>query len=1439
MELDSGAAHPTPGAATPTPSSADFPLYFNMGRGLTFSFDEDFAVLRATKKDFNEPCFALALKIGPLPGVHCSVVVVLRPGDLLKVVDVDSETSFRHLDPKTANRLHSSEALAVLRLPDIVKNEQVGTGLHAVSAFGWVVRERGALLKSRAPASAENPMVQGLRALKSALVECVKRCVAERRSALANHPTGPSTTPLDDDGIETKTASQAGVDRPAYSGAHDTRTSGHVGGGGEADLVGGEERRAGSVEESSTDSESESGSEEEEDEEEEEEERAGKKAVGAEADTDADHGAGRDPTSTGGTGAAAASAGDKPRRKAPVHGQPASTTSSKSAFAAALAHVKRLEEENRKLRDENTGLRSDLVTERGRAEGLLATAAECLAAVKSLTERVAAAEQTAGTHISTATAAMTGVFTKVLDDRVALVKACSSMATPLLGEITKGLDKLAVARRDADVRLGNHVTSVGDNVKAVLADYIQTKLASTSTNIVGGLSRSIAPPPPGPSPALPEEVIKAMRDDIVQAVTAVTQQALGTVGFTLLPNVLATMRLGRRGSSPSAGDLESAQRQRPEKRAGSGSAADGDNTGNSKRSKGVGGERAVGGDVPDRAQSGGAGGSSEGRTAAEEGVRAGGSSTHGGGRKGPEIPRPGASEVAPPPSDRGNVAVESVEVQADAAIPTINTATGASTNAGLFPTGVDRGPPFEVEAPSIGDQTHQAPVVGVGGDTGALGVEDTGDLGVEDDPVARALMEELLAFQAPSQQQPVAIDNAAVPTTRGGAQHVAGTAPTAPVSADVNARHTAAPSADPPTTGPIAAPTTGQDNAGQTLTDPVAAMLLAAVNSFQAAAPSSHPPTTVTSAAPTMQLPAAVATPSDPVSDMLMAEVNALSAGAQSAQPQTHGTRTAPTTVNLAEPVHQEAANETVPTAVPTHHQVGAASGQGDWGAVAGDDGAGEIPLIIEDEDVELIQAAMEVDEVAALQSTVQLARLASTGVSVAGQAIPPIQSHPAGFIQVDRAFQTDPTGVSGADQAGLAGPSTRPTAVTVATQAVQAVPPIQSHPAGFIQVDRAFQTGPSGVTGSDQAGLAGQSTRPTAVTVATQAGQAGPSDRSAGVTVADLAGQAGTSTVLAGGPVGEHADKDGQTDRAAGVGEKKKKRKGKAAASQKAVVPKDRRGHGIRLDRTSGGGWQGEVNLAGKSRYTGRSDDRMEVAYLNGVATTIFDGHASQVLLAEMTGVKAEEMTRWKAEWEEAKVMPKGMWTVMWSRGATMFRACRPSASSSSATSSTALGPVAADAVPKTGADAKRIGQAVAASSCAVWCFAETVAEVGNAAGEAKAAALLCEASTDFADTCHDVVVAVLETAVARQPVLGEVSCNVTDALQKDALQKACKGCNPTPDAEIIARATIETLAFWGSCNAGGPLLRARGIQVPLDKQMEKDMDNRGKKGQKGKHAA
>ncbi|CAI5458392.1 unnamed protein product [Closterium sp. Yama58-4] len=1188
-------------------------------------------------------------RIGPLPGVHCSVVIILRPGDLLMAADVESRTSFRHLDPKTPSRLHPSEAVAMLR-------------------------ECENLLKSRAPATAENPGSQGLKALKSVLVEYVQICIAERRAAPANHPSGPSTSPLDDEGIATKKAahlvqaaqaSHAATTRPADFGR--TGTSGHSGGGDETDLVGGEERRAGSDEEEEEESGSESGAES--DSKEKEEERPAEKAAhGDEVDTDAggvadaqdrcghvEAGAGRVLMSTGGAVANVASAciegGDKYRMKVQAHGHPASTASYKSASADALAHLKRQEEENKKLRDENAGLRSEVVAERGRTEGLLATAAECLEAVKSLTERVAAAEQTAGTHVSKATATRTGVFTKVLDDRVALAQ-----------------------------------------------------LASASINIVGGITHRIAPPPlPGPSPALPEEAIKAMRDDIVKAVTAVTQQALGTVGFTLLPNMLATMRRGRRGSSPSAGDLETAQRQRPEKRAGSGSAGDGDDAGHSKRSKGAGGNRAVGGDVPYRSRSGspvldmlkkkgattrllgpqsrgGGGGSAEGRTAAEEGLQAGGSSTHAAGRKGPEIPRPRASDVAPPPSDRGNAdvnveavavlpphpttdagvsnvsgnvgavgghagsvhpttypatgagasnvgggveavgghassvhpttypatgagasnvggGVEAVGVQADAVLLTTHTATRASANARLLPTGNVGGPPVDFQAPAIPVEMHQ---VDVG--------EDTISLGLDDDPVARELMEELVALQAPSQHPPIAVaaptprvvsqpvaGPSTVPTPHAGSHSITSPSPSAPcmehpVAATAPPDTVPARSAHPPT-GSSAAPTTGQHVADPTPSDPVAAMLLAVINARQVAAPSTHPLTTGPTAAPISLQPVAGATPSDSVS--------AMPAVAPSA---------APTPVNLGEPVHHAAAEETP------------------------------------DEDVEIIQAAMEADEHAT-----QRAALATSG-------------------NVD--VEDRPAGVPASTQAGQTRASDRSGGDSVARHAVPSIPNL--YPAGFIDVDQHFQTGQT------------------------------------------------ASCFVHGPPL--------------------------MKVLRSAV-------------------WFG-VNWDPTKRKQQLTD------IINRVS---------------MCAV---------------------------------------------------FGPVAASTARKTGEEGKRLAQAVAASSCAVWCFAETEAQVGDAAGEAKATAVLCGASTDFADLCHDVVMAVIETAVARQAALGEVPCNVTDELQGTALRKLYKNLEPKDDAEIIAWATIETLAFWGSYYAGGPLLRARGIEVPLDKKMDKDLENRGKKGLKGKHA-
>ncbi|CAI5952950.1 unnamed protein product [Closterium sp. NIES-64] len=486
----------------------------------------------------------------------------------------------------------------------------------------------------------------------------------------------------------------------------------------------------------------------------------------------AEQGAGRDPMSTGGRGTNAASIGDKSRRKAPAHGQPALTTSFKSALAAALPNVKRLEEENRRLRGENTGLRSALDAEKGRTKGLLATAAGCLEGVKSLTERVVAAEQTAGTHVSNATAAMSTVFAKVLDDWVALVKMCGSMAVPLVGEITKELAKLGAERSEANQRLANHVSAVAENVKS----------------------------------------------------------------------------------------------------------------------------------------KGGAGGSAEGRTGAEEGVQTGMSFTHADERKG----------------QRG------------------------APNAVLLPTGGVSGPPVGVQAPTITLQIDQVPAQ-------MVGVE-------EEDPMARALMEELLVLQAPSHQPPVASANAAVPTPHVGLQPVAGVSTSAPctdhtvaaprppnpVAAESFARQAAAPSAHPPS-GPNVPPTACQHVAGPTPpTESVSTMLLAEINARQVAAPFAPPPTTG-SAAPTTQHTVA----------------------------ETTGTSSAPTTVNLGEPVLQAAARETtVPPADPTPFHVGAVSEKSGCGTEAIDGGGGEMPLdpifnnlIIGDEDVELLQAVMDEDEHAVQQA--------------------------------------------------------------------------------------------------------------------------------------------------------------------------------------------------------------------------------------------------------------------------------------------------------------------------------------------------------------------------------------------------------------------------------------------------------------------------------------
>ncbi|CAI5522609.1 unnamed protein product, partial [Closterium sp. Naga37s-1] len=95
--------------------ATEFPLQVPVGIGgymVTLEM-KDYEVLRDEKAKFTEPCFDLGLPGGPLPGRHCSVLLVVRPGDLLLPDEEEIGTFYRHLDPKTSSKRHEEEVANV------------------------------------------------------------------------------------------------------------------------------------------------------------------------------------------------------------------------------------------------------------------------------------------------------------------------------------------------------------------------------------------------------------------------------------------------------------------------------------------------------------------------------------------------------------------------------------------------------------------------------------------------------------------------------------------------------------------------------------------------------------------------------------------------------------------------------------------------------------------------------------------------------------------------------------------------------------------------------------------------------------------------------------------------------------------------------------------------------------------------------------------------------------------------------------------------------------------------------------------------------------------------------------------------------------------------------------------------------------------------------
>ncbi|CAI5461274.1 unnamed protein product [Closterium sp. Yama58-4] len=143
---------------------------------------------------------------------------------------------------------------------------------------------------------------------------------------------------------------------------------------------------------------------------------------------------------------------------------------------------------------------------------------------------------------------------------------------------------------------------------------------------------------------------------------------------------------------------------------------------------------------------------------------------------------------------------------------------------------------------------------------------------------------------------------------------------------------------------------------------------------------------------------------------------------------------------------------------------------------------------------------------------------------------------------------------------------------------------------------------------------------------------------------------------------------------------------------------------------------------------------------------------------------------------------------------------------------------------------------QALAASACALWCYMSTGASVLGAVGEGKAAAMVAGAGEQRAERFKKVMHLVFDFAKSRKAPAGEVAHNVAPELQRYGVARAFEAGIEEVEADMIARATVETLAFWGMCPVAGPKLKAEGIDVPCDAKMEYDLEHRGRKGEKVK---
>ncbi|CAI6005491.1 unnamed protein product [Closterium sp. NIES-65] len=253
-----------------------------------------------------------------------------------------------------------------------------------------------------------------------------------------------------------------------------------------------------------------------------------------------------------------------------------------------------LRRENWLLRAENARLASLLDAERSRLDSFFVGVSRLVDHVKGLAEQVDDTDKYAAEQLRNATEAMsktiTGNISGSFDEAWKSMKTFAEHATEWLEDFDNPEGRVAYARALAVSSLAEHVDSVVGDAKKRLEEYISNHLASAQVSIATALTARLAvppPPPPHPTPpAIPEEILKSFKADILKAVTEATQQSFVASGMKIMTEMIGTVAPGRRWSSPSANDADNAQTKTAEKQ-GHKRTGDRDDKGSSKRSKGA------------------------------------------------------------------------------------------------------------------------------------------------------------------------------------------------------------------------------------------------------------------------------------------------------------------------------------------------------------------------------------------------------------------------------------------------------------------------------------------------------------------------------------------------------------------------------------------------------------------------------------------------------------------------------------------------------------------------------------------------------------------------------------------------------------------------------------------------------------------------------------